>query len=259
MPDPLKIDVAVETWPIAGAFVIARGAKREATVVVARVSDGDYAGRGECVPYARYGETVESVCTAIAALPHVPDRARLLQEMPAGAARNALDCALWDYEAKRDRVTAAQMAGRMRLRPLNTCYTLSLDTADAMAGNAAAAVARGLPLLKLKLDGAGDALRMCQVRAACPNARLVADARTIAALGGPLRKNGHRNEGGRDKAGRRHDRCASHTLHSSSIEVLSASIGAVYLPVRADAKAMFAPKQERHQAKFASRAPAIDP
>ena len=172
----LSVEATVETWPIAGTFAISRGTKREAVVVVARVGDGRIAGRGECVPYARYGETVESVCAAIEGVREITSRAALQEQMPAGAARNALDCALWDYEAKRDGLTAAQMAGRMRLRPLTTCYTLSLDTAEAMAGKAAAAVARGLPLLKLKLGGEGDALRMRQVRAACPNARLVADA-----------------------------------------------------------------------------------
>src|SRR5262245_32343573 len=159
----LSVEATVETWPIAGTFAISRGAKREAVVVVARVGDGRIAGRGECVPYARYGETVESVCAAIAGARAITDRTALQEQMPAGAARNALDCALWDYEAKRDGATAAQMAGRMRLRPLTTCYTLSLDTAEAMAGKAAAAVARGLPLLKLKLGGEGDALRMRQV------------------------------------------------------------------------------------------------
>ena len=128
------------------------------------------------MPYARYGETVDSVCAAIEGVRELTSRAALQQQMPAGAARNALDCALWDYEAKRDGTTAAQLAGLTRLRPLTTAYTLSLDTAEAMAAKAAAAAARGLPLLKLKLGGAGDDRRMRQVRAACPNARLIADA-----------------------------------------------------------------------------------
>src|SRR4030081_170713 len=109
---PPTIDAVIETWPIAGAFVIARGAKREATVVVAQVSDGTVAGRGECVPYARYGETVAGVRDAILGLRGaLRDRASLLRQMPAGAARNALDCALWDYEAKRSGTSAAQLAG----------------------------------------------------------------------------------------------------------------------------------------------------
>jgi L-alanine-DL-glutamate epimerase-like enolase superfamily enzyme len=174
MDAPLKVDVAVETWPIAGAFVIARGAKREATVVVAQVSDGSTAGRGECVPYARYGETVDSVCAAILARADVRDRALLLGQMPAGAARSALDCALWDYEAKRSRTTAAALAGLPVLRPLTTAYTISLAGAEEMAARAAAA--RAMPLLKLKLGGDGDSERMRQVRAACPGTRLIADA-----------------------------------------------------------------------------------
>jgi L-alanine-DL-glutamate epimerase-like enolase superfamily enzyme len=171
----LEIDVAFETWPIAGAFVIARGAKREATVVVARVSDGSLSGRGECTPYARYGETVDSVRSAILGLGEPPDRSALLQRMPAGAARNAIDCALWDYEAKRSGRSAAYLAGLTSVGPLTTAYTISLADADAMAARAAAA-ARSMPLIKIKLGGAGDAARMRQVRAACPDARLVADA-----------------------------------------------------------------------------------
>ncbi len=172
----LAITARIETWPIAGEFVIARGAKREATVVVAEVGDGTVTGRGECVPYARYGETVEGVRDAILAMQgRLEGRARLLAEMPAGAARNALDCALWDYEAKRSSVTAASLAGLASPEPLVTAYTISLGTAEAMAAKAAAA-ARTMPLLKLKLGGAGDAARLAQIRAACPNARLIADA-----------------------------------------------------------------------------------
>ncbi len=173
----LTIDAVVETWPIAGAFVIARGAKREATVVVAQVGDGTVTGRGECVPYARYGETVAGVRDAILSMRGaLGSRANLLQQLPPGAARNALDCALWDYEAKRSGTPAARLAGLPPLKPATTCYTISLDSAEAMASSAAAAVARGMPLLKLKLGGAGDDVRLRQVRAACPAARLVADA-----------------------------------------------------------------------------------
>ena len=172
----LSITATVETWPIAGAFVIARGAKREATVVVAHVSDGTVAGRGECVPYARYGETVDSVRRAILAMQGtLSDRASLQQQVPAGAARSALDCALWDYEAKRSGISAAARAGLAPLRPLLTAYTISLDSAEAMAANAAAA-ARSMPLLKLKLGGPGDAERLRSIRAVCPNVRLIADA-----------------------------------------------------------------------------------
>jgi L-alanine-DL-glutamate epimerase-like enolase superfamily enzyme len=174
---PLRIEASAETWPIAGAFVISRGAKREAHVVVARVGDGTIWGRGECVPYARYGETVDGVLAAIASLQGaLRDRDSLQSQLPAGAARNALDCALWDYEAKRSGMAAADRAGLAALTPVTTCYTISLGSPSEMAAQAEAAVARGLPLIKLKLGGAGDAERMRAVRARCPGARLVADA-----------------------------------------------------------------------------------
>lgn len=175
MPASLKIEVGVETWPIAGEFVIARGAKREAIVVVVHVSDGTVVGRGECVPYARYGETAESVRAAILAQPNVTSRSALLKQMPAGAARNALDCALWDYEAKRSGTSVAALVGLGRLEALTTAYTIGLDTPGNMAAKAAYA-ARTMPLLKIKLGGQGDADRMRQIRAACSHARLIADA-----------------------------------------------------------------------------------
>ncbi len=174
----LKIQAAVETWPIAGTFTISRGAKREAAVVVAEASDGTHVGRGECCPYARYGETVEGVRETIASVRELRSRAELLQRMPAGAARNALDCALWDWEAKRTGRRAATLAGLPAPRPVTTAYTISLGAPEEMAAKAAAA--RATPLLKLKLGGAaengGDAERMRRVRAACPGTRLVADA-----------------------------------------------------------------------------------
>jgi len=172
----LTITAAVETWPIAGTFAIARGAKREATVVLARIGDGTATGRGECVPYARYGESVEGVREAILAMQGtLSDRASLQTQMPAGAARNALDCALWDYEAKRRGTSAARLAGLAPPQPLATAYTISLDDPQTMAAKAAAATAT-MPLLKLKLGGAGDGERLRNIRAACPDARLVADA-----------------------------------------------------------------------------------
>ena len=114
----LRITATVETWPIAGTFTIARGAKREATVVVAHVGDGTVTGRGECVPYARYGETIDSVRDAILAMDgKLSDRASLQSLMPPGAARSALDCALWDFEAKRSGTSAVALAGLAALRP----------------------------------------------------------------------------------------------------------------------------------------------
>jgi|SRR5262245_28907579 L-Ala-D/L-Glu epimerase / N-acetyl-D-glutamate racemase len=187
MPVALKVAATVETWPIAGTFTISRGAKSEADVVVARIGDGTHLGRGECCPYARYGETVEGVRDAIVAagpllgptLGEQRSRAELLARMPAGAARNALDCALWDWEAKRTGTTAATLAGLSALRPVTTAYTISLGAPGEMAARAAAA-ARSMPLLKLKLGGAtsngGDAERLRRVRAACLGTRLIADA-----------------------------------------------------------------------------------
>jgi L-alanine-DL-glutamate epimerase-like enolase superfamily enzyme len=171
----LKVHAAVETWPTAGEFVISRGARREAVVVVAEVSDGALVGRGECCPYARYGETVEGVRAAIAALGSVSGRAEVLRRMPAGAARNAVDCALWDWEAKRSGTGAAALAGLPApLRPVTTAYTIGLGTPEAMAAKAAAVPS--LPLLKLKLGGEGDAGRLRAVRRTRPDARLIADA-----------------------------------------------------------------------------------
>src|SRR5262245_38533123 len=173
MPVALKVHARTETWPIAGTFVISRGAKREAAVVVAEVSDGTHTGRGECTPYARYGETVDGVLEAIAAQGEVRDRAELAQRMPAGAARNAVDCALWDWEAKRTGISAARLAGLPRLHAVTTAYTISLADPGEMAK---AAAAGAMPLLKLKLGGPGDAERMRRVRAACPETRLIVDA-----------------------------------------------------------------------------------
>ena len=170
----LKVTVDVERWPLAEAFVIARGAKTEAQVVTVTIKADAFAGRGECVPYARYGETVEGVTEAIRTWTPVRDRQVLLTSMPAGAARNAIDCALWDLDAKRGAGTAAALAGFNTLRPVETCYTLSLADPASMA-----AKARSVPdlkLLKLKLGGAGDPERMMAIRHARPDARLVADA-----------------------------------------------------------------------------------
>lgn len=180
VPARLTLAARLETWPIAGAFTISRGAKREAVVVVAEVSDGFHKGRGECVPYPRYGETPEATLAAIEALGgSIPaDRTLLQTLMPPCAARNALDCALWDFEAKASGVPAWKRAGSRQPQPLLTCYTISLAAPEEMAARAAAVP--HLPLLKLKLgakdDAAGDAERMRAVRRARPDARLVADA-----------------------------------------------------------------------------------
>ncbi len=170
---PLDVDIKSETWPLREAFVISRGTKTVAEVVVVSLGDGTHVGRGEAVPYARYGETVAGVVAAARGA-RFSDRAGLQAALPAGAARNALDCALWDLEAKRRGTTVAVLAGRRLPHAPVTCYTLSLDTPEQMAAKAREVA--HLPLLKLKLGGAGDEARMQAVRAARPDARLVADA-----------------------------------------------------------------------------------
>lgn len=177
---PPRLTVRREDFPIRGVFRIARGARTTAEVVVATVTDGPHTGRGECVPYRRYGETVEGVTAALAGMAGAVaaglDRAGLQTLMPPGAARNALDCALWDLEAKRTGVPAWRLAGLAEEPcPLLTCFTLSVDEPGAMAAAAAAAAPRH-PLLKTKLTGDGDVERVRAVRAAAPAARLVVDA-----------------------------------------------------------------------------------
>jgi L-alanine-DL-glutamate epimerase-like enolase superfamily enzyme len=171
----LRVSARAEKWPIRGSFVISRGAKTEAEVVVAEISDGSHVGRGECVPYARYCETIDAVIADIetAGLDDV-DRQALRAALPAGAARNALDCALWDLEAKRTGRRVTDICGLDPPHPLETAYTLSLGTPDAMAEAARDSAHR--PLLKLKLGGHGDAERIRAVRAAAPSSRIIVDA-----------------------------------------------------------------------------------
>jgi L-alanine-DL-glutamate epimerase-like enolase superfamily enzyme len=173
MPPPV-LEARIERWPLAEAFVISRGAKTEATVVVVTLQDGAHTGRGECVPYPRYGETPEATLAALVALPPLADRTAAQELLPAGAARNALDCAFWDLEAKRSGIPAFAAAGLAPPSPVTTCYTLSLAEPEAMAQKARAVA--HLPLLKLKLGAPGDGERMRAVRRARPDARLVADA-----------------------------------------------------------------------------------
>ena len=174
----LALSVRVERWPIAGSFVISRGAKSEAVVVVAELSRGDHRGRGECIPYARYGETVADVAEAIRAmateLARGLDRTGLQSAMPPGAARNALDCAFWDLEAKCAGRPVHELLGQAPPKPLITAYTISLGTPQEMAQRAAKA--SGLLLLKIKLGAAGDPARIAAVRHAAPRARLIVDA-----------------------------------------------------------------------------------
>jgi L-Ala-D/L-Glu epimerase len=176
MSHQASLSVRIERWPIAGAFTINRGAKTEAAVVVAEVSDSRVHGRGECVPYGRYSETVEAVAAAIEALDLRDglDRHRLQSMLPPGAARNAVDCAFWDLEAKRAGQPVHALAGIAPPRPLITAYTISLADPQTMA--AAAAAAGDRPLLKVKLGGEDDAARIAAVRRAAPRAELIVDA-----------------------------------------------------------------------------------
>jgi L-alanine-DL-glutamate epimerase-like enolase superfamily enzyme len=177
-----SLNIAVERWPIAGSFTIARGSRTEAVVVVAAVAEAGQAGRGECVPYARYGESVDGVVAQIAGVRSLieagVDRLALSAALPRGAARNALDCALWDLEAKQAGVPAHVLAGIDRLAPATTAYTISLGDPAAMAAAAAAASEAGRPILKIKLGGADgrDLERIGAIRDAASDATLIADA-----------------------------------------------------------------------------------
>jgi len=175
---PLSLAVRIEHWPIAGSFTISRGAKTQASVVVAELSDGRHRGRGECVPYARYGETVDGVVEAISALTDAIarglDRGALQGAMRPGAARNALDCAFWDLAAKRAGKPVHELAGLPPPKPLVTAYTISLAAPEVMAEQAAKAAGRAL--LKVKLGGTDDLARIMAVRRAAPNAELIVDA-----------------------------------------------------------------------------------
>jgi len=178
MPLHLTLTVRTESWPIAGSFTISRGAKTEAVVIVAELTDGRHRGRGECVPYARYGETAAGVAAALQAmtgdLANGLDRAALQSAMQPGAARNALDCAFWDLEAKRAGKPAYALAGLEAPKPLVTAYTISIGAPQTMADAARAAASR--PLLKIKLGAPGDPERIAAVRRAAPQSELIVDA-----------------------------------------------------------------------------------
>ncbi|WP_237152523.1 N-acetyl-D-Glu racemase DgcA [Oryzibacter oryziterrae] len=173
-----RLSCTVERFPIAGSFTISRGSKTEAVVVVATIASGGHSGRGECVPYARYGETVEGVVAAIEAMTTFVesggDRHALRAAMPAGAARNALDCALIDLEAKSLGLSAAALLNLPPPKPVTTAFTLSLGTPESMRQAARAAAER--PLLKIKLGGEGDRDRLFAVREGAPASRIIVDA-----------------------------------------------------------------------------------
>lgn len=172
------ISVEAERFSIEGVFTISRGSKTEAEVITCTIREGDNAGRGECVPYRRYGETMDSVRAQIDAMREAVadgiDRITLIDAMPAGAARNAIDCALWDLEAKTSGLSVAARIGTVP-HALETAYTLSLGEPEAMAAQARANAAR--PLLKVKIGGGdSDIARIRAVRKAAPESRIILDA-----------------------------------------------------------------------------------
>ena len=175
---PISLTATVEHFPIAGAFTISRGSKTTASVVTCRVTDGELSGWGECVPYARYGESVESVLSAIETVRLLIEegmtRTDLQKAMKAGAARNAVDCALWDLEAKRSGSSAAALAGIAGPTPLTTAYTLSLGEPEEMRAQAEKHGHRAL--LKVKVGTEDDTARIRAVRSGAPASRIILDA-----------------------------------------------------------------------------------
>jgi L-Ala-D/L-Glu epimerase len=180
----LTISSVVERWPVDGQFVISRGAKTHVDVILAAVSYGDHIGMGEGTPIYYRGETggkclfqIESVAEALENLSPKEARIAIQDMMGPGAARNALDCALWDLEAKEAGLPLWQYAGLAKApQPLGTAFTISLGESDAMEADAAKAAAQGYSLLKLKLTGEGDHERVAAVHRGAPTARLIVDA-----------------------------------------------------------------------------------
>ena len=173
----MRIAAAIESWPIARPFTTARGTKLTAHVVVATITDGNVVGRGECVPYPRYGDDTTAVATTINDFHGPFDRRELLDALPAGPARNAIDCALWDLEAKRRGQPAWQLAGVPKPVDIPTAFTLPLDSASTMGQQTT--FEKWRPLLKVKLgsdDVAADIERLRLVRAKAPGVRLIVDA-----------------------------------------------------------------------------------
>jgi L-Ala-D/L-Glu epimerase len=175
----IKLDVTEDVFALKDVFTISRGSRTHARVVTVKLTDGDLMGWGECVPYARYGETVEGVIAEILHLAdaiasgHI-DRQSLQERLPAGAARNALDCAFWDLEAKRAGRRVHELVGLPAPTALQTAYTLSLAEPGTMRRKAEEHAAR--PLLKLKLGGENDIARLEAVRAGAPHAMIIVDA-----------------------------------------------------------------------------------
>jgi L-alanine-DL-glutamate epimerase-like enolase superfamily enzyme len=173
-----QLEIYLEEWPIRGTFTISRGSRTKAEIIVVELSEGTHLGRGECVPYARYGESLESVRRQIeelaGAITSGLSREDLQDALPAGAARNALDCAMWDLDAKRAGKSVWELAGLPAPGPLTSAYTLSLDSPSVMRDAACDNAAR--PLLKLKLAGPDDLARVEAVRSGAPDAAIIVDA-----------------------------------------------------------------------------------
>lgn len=172
------LEATIETFAIAGLFTISRGSKTEAEVVTCTIHENGLSGRGECVPYKRYGESLDGVLSDIQSIADAVDsgltREELQTRMKPGAARNAVDCALWDLEAKRSGGRVADMIGATGRKPLVTAFTLSLGEPAAMAADARKNAQR--PLLKVKLGTGDDESRLRAVREAAPNSRIIVDA-----------------------------------------------------------------------------------
>ena len=173
-----RLAVRTETWPIEGRFAIARGTVTEIELVVVEIEEGAHRGRGECRPYPRYDETPASVTVEIEAvrddIEAGCDRALIQERMRPAAARNAVDCALWDLAAKRSGKRAWELAGVPAPQPVETAFTIGVGSPAEMAAAASKAASR--PLLKLKLAGLDDLARLEAVRNAAPRSRLIVDA-----------------------------------------------------------------------------------
>tara|TARA_R110002072_G_scaffold12511_1_gene53909 strand:+ start:2862 stop:3827 length:966 start_codon:yes stop_codon:yes gene_type:complete len=170
----MRIEVSRDVFKLAQVFTISRGSRTEAQVLTVRIKEGGITGWGECVPYARYGETLASVTEQIEVLTGNITRAKLYDLLPAGAARNAVDCALWDLAAKQAGKRVWELAGLVKPRPEITAYTLSLDTPEAMQAQAAKHAHR--PLLKIKLGTPDDMPRLEAVRTGAPASTIIIDA-----------------------------------------------------------------------------------
>ena len=170
----MKIDVSQDSFPLKSAFRISRGSKTTADLVTVKLTRNGVQGWGECVPYPRYGETVESVTEQLQSVPPHITRADLIETLPAGAARNALDCAIWDVKAKETNRRVWQLANLPKPKPVQTAFTLSLGTVENMTRAATQNAHR--PILKLKVGAPDDLDRLVAVRNAAPDAKLVIDA-----------------------------------------------------------------------------------